>query len=226
MEEFKVNPEYLGLGRVIIPDERDSSFPMKAILKKAETPKNSKYWNANGFWGDQLDTSQCVGFGWMHFLEDAPITHVGPTPILYPQEIYAEAQKLDEFPGENYDGTTVRAGAKYLMIKGYITEYRWGYTLQELIDAVLYKAPCVVGTNWYYDMFFPDADGLIKMTGSFAGGHCYLVNGVNVKKRMFRIKNSWGRKWGKSGLAYISFDDMEKLIKGQGEICLAVEKPR
>ena len=80
-----------------------------------------------------------------------------------------------------------------------------------------------MGTNWYYNMFFPDKTGRIKLGGYLAGGHAYVLNGVNTKTQLFRIKNSWGRKWGQLGHAYISFSDMSRLIKEQGEICLAIE---
>jgi len=72
-------------------------------------------------------------------------------------------------------------------------------------------------------MFFPNADGLIKATGEKMGGHAYLLDGINVNKKLIRIKNSWGKNWGKKGFAYISFEDMEKLILDQGEACLAIE---
>jgi len=81
----------------------------------------------------------------------------------------------------------------------------------------------VVGTNWYYGMFYPDRNGLIKVKGGLAGGHAYVVNGVDTKNKLFRIKNSWGKSWGIQGRAFISFNDMARLIREQGEICLATE---
>ena len=55
------------------------------------------------------------------------------------------------------------------------------------------------------------------------GGHAYVINGIDTKKQLFRIKNSWGRNWGVKGSAYISFANMQRLIRENGEICLAVE---
>lgn len=107
--------------------------------------------------------------------------------------------------------------------EGYISEYRWTKDVNELAQAILTIAPVVVGTNWYYDMFFPDTDGIIKTEGLSMGGHAYVLNGVNIKKKLFRIKNSWGRTWGKNGYAYISFSDMQKLLNENGECCLANE---
>ena len=70
----------------------------------------------------------------------------------------------------------------------------------------------------------PDNNGLIKANGVVIGGHAYVINGVDTVKQQFRIKNSWGRSWGKQGHAFISFNDMNKLIRQNGEVCLAIEK--
>jgi len=213
------------LGRQYIPDERDSRYLITDHLlrKVSRTRITSRYWDDTVWWGDQGNTPQCVGYAWSHWLNDGPTYHSGPKPKLSPSLIYENAQKLDIWPGENYDGTSVRGGAKFLQNRKLIRTYYWGYNLKTLIDTVLNLGPVVVGTNWYFGMFFPNQSGLIRATGPIAGGHAYVVNGVALNSQMFRIKNSWGKGWGQSGHAYISFSDMEKLITEQGEICLATE---
>lgn len=214
----------MGLGRIVIKDENDSKFPMKSLLPKELSTRNSRHWSSNGWWGNQEQTSQCVGYSWAHWLEDGPVTQKGKAPIVKPLDIYTEAQKIDEWVGESYDGTSVRAGAKVLQDKGFIESYVWAWDVPTIVQAVLEKGPVVVGTEWTYDMFNPDIDtGIITATGNAAGGHAYLINGVNVKRKFFRIKNSWGRAWGNRGHAYISFDDMAMLMSKQGEACLAIE---
>ena len=166
----------------------------------------------------------CVGYAWAHWIEDGPITHTGNThPIIPPSLIYQEAQKVDEWPGENYDGTSVRGAAKYLQTSSKISNYYWAFDLNTLVNTVLNLGPVVVGTNWYYNMFFPNNTGVISVSGSLAGGHAYVINGVDTVTQKFRIKNSWGKTWGIGGHAYISFNDMKRLINENGEICLAVE---
>ncbi len=141
-----------------------------------------------------------------------------------PKVLYNEAQKADAFKGEDYDGTTVRAGAKILQQEGFIKSYRWTYDVNELAIAVLEVSPVVVGTTWYSDMFTTEKNGLINIGGRVSGGHAYEINGVNTDMELFRIKNSWNRKiWGKNGFGFISFRDMQTLLNDFGECCLAEE---
>ena len=211
------------LGRKYVADIRDKKYLIKDHL--AITPKiKVKYWDSNAWWGDQGDTPECVGYAWAHWIEDGPITHISEShPVISPDLIYTEAKKVDEWPGEDYDGTSVRGAAKYLKSTGKIKSYYWGFDLQTLINTVLTQGPVVVGTYWYTQMFYPGSNGLIKAKGSIAGGHAYVINGVDVNKKLFRIKNSWGKSWGRNGFAFISFADMTTLINKQGEICIAVE---
>jgi hypothetical protein len=216
------------LGRVHIEDKRDSNYlitnNITKLLKTPTPPKIvSKYWDDNGWWGNQGNTPQCVGYAWAHWIEDGPVGHGGTPPIISPTLIYKEAQKVDEWQGESYNGTSVRGGAKYLKNTNKISSYYWGYNINTLISSVLNLGPVVVGTNWYNGMFYPDKNGLIRISGRIAGGHAYVINGVDTNKKLFRIKNSWGKNWGKAGSAYISFNDMTRLIRENGEICLALE---
>jgi C1A family cysteine protease len=62
----------------------------------------------------------------------------------------------------------------------------------------------------------PDSKGVITYTGSKRGGHQYVLNGANKTTRTVRMKNSWGRGWGKSGFAYMSFDTLEAILATVG----------
>lgn len=211
------------LGRISVKDERDKKFLMKAVVPQ-QSQRTYRYWWDGGWWGNQGNSPQCVAYAWIHWLEDGGVTQKSaPAPILHPPGLYEACQRNDEWVGENYDGTSVRAGAKVLKQEGFIAEYRWTWDVETLANAVLEKGPVVVGSTWYSDMFYPNSKGLITATGSDLGGHAYVINGVNKKMELFRIKNSWGREWGKNGHAYIYFQDMQRLLDENGEAALAVE---
>jgi len=207
-------------GRIYIPDSRDAKYP----IRKQSTRRTFRYWWANGWWGDQKNTPQCVAYALVHWLEDGPVTQRQAVPCIKPATVYRRAQELDEWPGENYEGTSVRGGAKALQEWGYIKEYRWTSKLSVLISTILESGPVVVGTSWYDKMSYPDDSGLIHIAGELVGGHAYLINGVNCQTELFRFKQSWNRNWGRNGHGYISFDDMRKLIEDEdGEVCQAIE---
>jgi hypothetical protein len=105
-----------------------------------------------------------------------------------------------------YEGTSVLAGAQVVKAAGYIHEYRWALTIEDLVTAVGYHGPAVIGVDWYEGMFATDADGFIHPTGRLMGGHCVCIVGVKAVRgadgkldplrSYFLIHNSWGAAWG------------------------------
>src|SRR5213592_2802219 len=140
-----------GLGRLINTDPSDHGY----LLSRPEIAPEREYrvWYDQAWWGDQGATPQCVGFAWAHFLEDAPDMHYEPGPIVNPTAIYLGAQKVDAWPGENYDGTTVRAGAKYLKNMKVISAYHWAFDVDTIARNVMEVGPVVLGTDFYDSMF-------------------------------------------------------------------------
>ena len=214
------------LGRLESTDVRDGLFPVSKVLTTAPNIP-FKYWWAEGWWGHQGSTSECVSYSWQHWIEDGPVIQdvvlERSGPMYNTTKFYKECQKRDPWPGNNYKGTSVRAGAKILKDLGVISEYRWANSLDDVINTVLTLGPMVVGTKWYSGMYNPNSKGIIRVAGRQDGGHAYLIDGVDMRNKHFRIKNSWGRRWGKKGFAFISFKDFEKLLKNGGEACIAFE---
>ena len=95
------------------------------------------------------------------------------------------------------------------MSLGHLAEYRWAFSLNDLILAVGYKGPAVLGINWYQNMFDADYNGFIHVGGEIAGGHAILCYRVNIKLKEFSLWNSWGQSWSKNGTCKVSFADME-----------------
>lgn len=212
-----------GLGRLYIPDERDANFPLSAALPSETQERTHRYWNNRGIWLNQGNFPHCVGFSWTHWLKDGPVTFDQPVDAAYASQLYRECQFVDQWAGENYDGTSVRAGAKILQDRGLISSYRWATTIDEVVHCLLHVGPMVVGTTWYASMFHPNSKGVIEIFGKAEGGHAYKLDGINTKSGLIRIKNSWGRGWGKNGHAYIHVNDFSRLLQEYGEACLAVE---
>ncbi len=216
------------LDRLVQFDERSRGYGIMAAIG-TKSPR-SYTWHCDQVL-DQGPDGACVGFGVAHELIARPAEVKGITDSYAKTKIYWEAQKIDpwiggSYPGANpfYEGTSVLAGAKIAKKLGWIDEYRWAFGVEELKLGVGYNGPAVVGIPWYIGMFYPDSNNYIHPTGSIAGGHCVLVNSINVKENRFTIHNSWGSSWGKNGEVYISFNDMDKLLRSNGEACFFLHR--
>lgn len=213
--------ETRGLGRRPAPDERDRGYPMRAALPR-EMPPNTRYWRGGQIL-NQGPYPHCVGYAWRQWMNSAPIMtrqQSGPDAV----RIYGEAQKVDEWPGEGYDGTSVRAGVKVLQSLGHVEQYLWAWDMPTIRDFVLLRGPVVLGTVWTSQMFTPDRAGFLWAFGDEVGGHAYMAIGYSSERKAFRCVNSWGRGWGQSGRFWLHEGEMAKLMERWGEACAAVER--
>lgn len=204
------------LDRLVMFDKRSEKFPLTASLKTGKKPK-SYTWRC-GLYLDQGVEGSCTGCGITHELAARPV-EVKRLHIGYAKRLYLAAQTIDEWPGmePDYYGTTVLAAVKVAHHLGWFDSYRWAFGLDDLIMGVGHSGPAVLGLKWFEGMQNPGARSFISPTGRLVGGHCILCNGVDVKKECFRLHNSWGVDWGKKGECFITFADMKKLLKDEGE---------
>jgi hypothetical protein len=208
-------------GRRHAPDTRDSRFMMRALLGGPPVVPVTRYW-PTGATLDQGPWPHCVGFAWKQWLQTSPVRHAAVA--LDPATIYHEAQAVDEWEGTDYDGTSVRAGAKVLQTRGRVVEYRWARDVMDMADWVSRIGPVVMGTNWYASMSTPSDEGVIQLSGSIVGGHAYMITGYNARRSSFRAINSWGMAWAQRGRFWIPLPLMQRLLDEDGEACAAAER--
>jgi C1A family cysteine protease len=210
-----------GLGRLYVPDEGDKQYPLRALMAGVEKPEPTQRYYRIGPVLDQGNTSRCVAFSWYQRLVSAPVMQKN-VPV--PDEIYGLAKTFDEWPGEDYDGTSVRGGAKALQSLGLITEYHWSTTAEEVAHFVLTQGTVVFGTNWYSDMMLSPKGAIIAPSGRSAGGHAYLCIGYNRVRGLFRFVNSWGVDYCDKGRFWMTGESVARLLSEDGEACAATER--
>lgn len=210
--------EEYGLGRVYRPDPRDRMYAMET----REASSASKMWRV-GETGDQGNTPQCVGYAWRHFLAASPIMERIGRELPTATRIYNIAQTLDPWAGENYAGTSVRAGAEALRQLGLIKGYIWATDMASLKSHIQYRGPVVIGVDWFHPMFRPRGEYIVP-AGSAVGGHAVLLHGWSEERKAFRGLNSWGKDWGNKGKFWLDEQDARYLIfQANGEACSAIE---
>ncbi len=218
----------IGLGRKAPPDrskDREHLLPHRSLLWGS----TYRFWSSYGVL-DQDGTSQCVAYSGFKYLTTGPVLNRRPAQT--PEQIYRECLQVDEWPGEDFDGgTSVRALFKVFQTLGYVDEYQWAFDVETVVAHIISKGPVVMGTNWYTNMFMPhNKTGYLDINGNLDGGHAYLLCGADKNRHnpdktigAVRMINSWGYGWGQRGRAWITFHDLDRLIKEDGEACVAHE---
>lgn len=216
-------------------DERSKGFGVSSVVAEQEVDITKPTIWEHGTVLDQGSEGACVGFAWTGATIAKPMPPVEQPEFVqgnnFAIQLYKEAQKVDPWPGEDYSGTSVLAGAKIAKQKGIIDEYRWCFSVEELRDAVVNVGPVVIGVNWYKDMYGTDKNGIVKVSGDHVGGHAIMVTGFipdhnlnNLSTPVFEWVNSWGPGYGKGGRGYITYKDMERLVKERAEMCVPIKK--
>lgn len=216
-------------------DEKSKNYPVRGLMRAAPR-RRTKLWIVGPIL-DQGEEGACVGFGWTANILAEPFwADITKLPTGYPKEpqplafyTYKEAKKVDEYPSEDYEGTSVLAGAKVMQTAGVVASYSWAFSINEIIDGIIARGPVVLGIPWY-DSMYEAPNGVLSVAGEQVGGHCILAVGFIKGSKTFNgedsviLQNSWGQSWGKQGLAEIRVSDLAKLF-ADGEACFPSRKP-
>lgn len=217
------------MGRKKSLDQRDRSYKLRGIIHLGDPVRTLPWHDEPSL--DQSNTGvpgrdgegSCTGFAAAHFLSSAPHMHVlTGTQAL---RLYDAARDNDEWPGTDYDGSSVRGVMKAMLGLALIkTGYLWAWHAETVRDYVPRYGPVVTGTNWYTGMLETDSEGFVHVTGNDEGGHCWVILGYSATRSAFRLKNSWGTAWGQHGRAWIHYDEYAHLLENDGgEAASAVE---
>ena len=133
-------PGVYGLGRLQEHDPRSLRF---AVEVPDRDPTN-KTWRC-GVVLNQGHTSACTGFSRVADLLAAPRMVKVDDPQDMAQRTYKLAQTLDEWPGEDYEGSSVLGALKAVQGLGFIGEYRWAFDFGDWLRSLSYVGPSVVG---------------------------------------------------------------------------------
>lgn len=210
--------------RIYMPDLRSANFQVTASIPTGTL--GVKHWYSPIVL-DQGAYPHCVAYAGAGWLTDGPVCN--PIGFDIPG-LYREAQDLDQWAGNSYDGTSLLGLMKALKRRGYVSEYRWAFTLEQVRAHVFTTGPMVVGTLWNSDMNYPDTTGFIRIGGRNLGGHAYRIVGMNDFIKCpdgtvggFRCKNNWSKAWGDQGRFWISYKDFAALLADDGEAATATE---
>ena len=132
---------------------------------------------------------------------------------------------LDDWDGESYEGTSVIAGAKAMQSINLLIEYRWAFSIQDIVQAIIKTGPVVLGLDWLEDMYEAPS-GVLLPKGKVVGCHCITAIGFYTSSLLLNgepgilLQNSWGNTWGNNSKAIIKVTDLELLLVKSEKACI------
>lgn len=214
------------LGRVYIPDPRDMKYPLGTVIapsaKGRNWQKTGRIWFPyKGFSWKNQKLSDCTWHGVGHAHQLAPIVRKNIFDIS--TGCYPWSQRNDEWAGENYEGTSVRAAIEFFRQPNTlpggptVSGYRWARNMDEALWRLSASpeeggGPLVLGTDWYAGcdnlQSNPPEENWWTPTGRNRGGHCYVIWGLAGKSKYVLTGNSHPG----NNQARMSLDVLEYLV--------------
>jgi hypothetical protein len=197
---------------------------------------------------DQGAEGACVGFGSSGAVAAEPLSRVGVSNS-YARNWYRAAQRLDEWPGEAYEGTSVLAGCLEGRRRKMWSGFRWAKRPAELAAGIVADSlgPAIIGVQWSEQLYRVPSSGLLDAGVRLDPdlGHCVLLFGYvpawadctpalqeglrshgldtaaqQLKAPGFPLLNSWSAAWGNGGRALAPVALVQRWFDARGEFGL------
>lgn len=211
-----------------VPDFRDwiyqpSLFP---ISKTIEPPSQHALHIL-----DQKSEGACTGFALAAAI-NFTYKKMGEPIRVSARMLYEMAKRNDEWPGEDYDGSSLRGVIHGWKNMGVCQEDAWKYTARDKdltieraklarnhtigayyrlkpnktdFHAALNETGVIIVSANVHKGWDNPSKGIIKKYKKTNGGHAFAIVGYN--EQGFWIQNSWGPSWGDNGLALWTYED-------------------
>jgi hypothetical protein len=161
----------------------------------------------------------------------------GQDVMLSPRGVYVFAKRYDQWPGEDYEGTSVEGALKAVTAIGLYSETMWPYSrksepvgvaaeyhisnyselngVNNIIDALRTGEVVVATVSVTSDFDSPDENGrvTIRLPLRELGGKALAIVGYDRKKAEFKFANDWGVSWGRRGFGTIRDTDLVRILQ-------------
>jgi len=229
-----------------IPDVRDRLYEptLRALPAQLPPPKNAVIL-------DQGQQGACTGFALAgaigHLLVNNPATRTSKRRVS-PHMIYTMARRHDEWPGEDYEGSSLRGALRGFYNCGVCSDALWDLKQKDLTLASARDARVTTLGAYYrlrpnlsdyhaaitetgviyisasvHEGWEDPKGGRIKPSSNDIGGHAFII--VGYTDTGFWVQNSWGKDWGKNGLALWEYADWARSVTDAWVLQLAVSAP-
>ncbi len=233
-------------------DFRDQYFQARLVSLEPEHPHPSlveqylEKYCADGMILDQGDEGACTGFGlgacinYLHWERWQRAGTQGPRPArVSTRMLYHMAKLYDEWPGEDYDGSSCRGAMKGWHHHGVCDEVLWPYrkrftdpkegwqqdaavrplgayyrvnkdSIVDMQAAIQEVHAISVSATVHEGWWLKKADSLPVIDASGAEAGGHAFALVGYNAEGFIVQNSWGPDWGYRGFAILTYPDWVK----------------
>lgn len=229
-----------------VPDFRDYIYEPALIQlqQTIEPPQDQKIL-------DQFSEGACTGFSLAACINYL-YKNANQDIKVSARMLYEMAKRSDEWPGEDYDGSSLRGAIRGWKNMGVCKDVAWPYKTTNPGDLSIERAKdarnhtigayyrikpeithfhaalnevgiIAVSANVHKGWNDP-RDGIIEYHKKKDGGHAFAIVGYNDEG--FWVQNSWGNGWGENGLALWSYEDWNDNIMDAWVFRLALPTPQ